>query len=509
MTSPNGPPLLLLVELGNGLAVEQNGAAMVYPPLGLASLASTLRAHFGKRALRVHVLDAALEARDSATLASSIVAEEPWIVGLRALSPTRALLHQVAATLKALRPELPILAGGPAAHASPDLLLSDPHLELVCPGEGEQALISLLEILLPLRNLPRPLPVVPGLLGRTAAGGRLDGGTAILVDPLDLLPPPALEDLNLRAYIGQHAHPALLRPHAFLMTTRGCPCACAYCHQLFGRKVRRRSAGHLLAELTSLRQEHGIEDIVLLDDAFNLDLGEAKHVLATVAKAKLGLRLYFPNGLRGDRVDEELLDLLVAAGTVEVVYALETASPRLQELLGKRLNLEAVQRTIERSAARGLIVGTFFMLGFPGEREEELLATADLAIANLDHLHFPYIAIVRAFRGTRLYTLARELGYPEAMLERHADLALGCWEGIRSEDNFVPVKNLRRAQNRILAAFCEPSRMSRMLTVQRQYFSSDELVLRYRSFLGCSSDESRAFLRRCWPLEPEGVNLLP
>ena len=51
----------------------------------------------------------------------------------------------------------------------------------------------------------------------------------------------------------------------------------------------------------------------------------------------------FPNGLRGDRMDHELIDKLKEAGCYCITYALETASPRLQKKLKKNIDLDKLK----------------------------------------------------------------------------------------------------------------------------------------------------------------------
>jgi radical SAM superfamily enzyme YgiQ (UPF0313 family) len=58
------------------------------------------------------------------------------------------------------------------------------------------------------------------------------------------------------------------------------------------------------------------------------------------------VQLFFPNGLRGDILTAGFIDLMVEAGTVNIDLALETASPRLQKLIAKQLNLEKFEENV-------------------------------------------------------------------------------------------------------------------------------------------------------------------
>ena len=87
-----------------------------------------------------------------------------------------------------------------------------------------------------------------------------------------------------------------------------------------------------------------------------------------------------------ERMDEELIDLMVKAGTHHVFYAIESASPRIQELVHKNLDLERAREIVNLTASRRIVTGTFYMLGFPTETEDEMAATVEYAVSLKNHL---------------------------------------------------------------------------------------------------------------------------
>jgi anaerobic magnesium-protoporphyrin IX monomethyl ester cyclase len=116
------------------------------------------------------------------------------------------------------------------------------------------------------------------------------------------------------------------------------------------------------------------------------------------------MHITFPNGLRFDILDEEGCDALVRAGTYGACVAIETITPRLQELIKKHLRVERAQQAIRWMAGRGVLVRGFFMLGFPTETREEIEATVSYAV-NSD-LAQAYFFDVVPQPGTPLYDLA-------------------------------------------------------------------------------------------------------
>jgi len=116
------------------------------------------------------------------------------------------------------------------------------------------------------------------------------------------------------------------------------------------------------------------------------------------------VHITFPNGLRFDILDEEGCDALVRAGTYGACVAIETITPRLQDLIKKHLRVERAQQAIRWMSDRGVLVRGFFMLGFPTETREEIEATVAYAVNS--ELAQAYFFDVVPQPGTPLYDLA-------------------------------------------------------------------------------------------------------
>ena len=86
------------------------------------------------------------------------------------------------------------------------------------------------------------------------------------------------------------------------------------------------------------------------------------------------MHITFPNGLCFDILDEEGCEALVRAGTYGACVAIATITPRLQELIKKRLKLDRTQQAIRWMADRGVLIRGFFVLGFPTETLDEIEA---------------------------------------------------------------------------------------------------------------------------------------
>ena len=122
-----------------------------------------------------------------------------------------------------------------------------------------------------------------------------------------------------------------------------------YCHDIFGKEVRWRSAEHVLQEIFLLVDKYGVEEFQVVDDIFNLHKPRLKKIFEGLEqRCGVGrLRFCFPNGLRGDILTEDVLETLQRGGTYEITVAIETVTPRLQTLVQKNLDIPKVGRFID------------------------------------------------------------------------------------------------------------------------------------------------------------------
>jgi len=242
---------------------------------------------------------------------------------------------------------------------------------------------------------------VPGLAFRSNGSTQLTPSRPFIED-LDTISLPAYDLLDMDLYSKNiTASPIGRRRNMTIMTTRGCPYQCIYCHNLFGKRFRAKSVDKVLEELVLLVDRYQIKHFEICDDIFNLDRDRMLEICSRIIKEKLDIRLSFPTGLRGDRMDKEMIVALRKAGTVMISYAVESASTRIQKLIKKNLDLEKVNETIKETTRQGIFTHAFFMMGFPTETEAEMNKTINFALRT--KLHTASFFIVTPFKATELW----------------------------------------------------------------------------------------------------------
>ena len=321
------------------------------------------------------------------------------VVGLSVMTPFASMLGPLTQGLRAALPEAFIVVGGPHVSAFEEGALAGNVADAAVAGEGECALEQVIRA----HQEGADLTSIPGLLWRNGGGAitRNPGSTPFIED-LDALPFPAYDLLDVSKYWALPPM-AQLPPHKYLslFSSRGCPCRCIYCHRVFGKRFRAHSPERLVAEIEHYTKVFGVTDIEFLDDIFNFDPKRVLDICDLIAKRNLKLRINFPNAIRTDVLTEEVIDALVGAGLYHSAFALESGSPRMQQFMGKHLDIDKFLRGVRWATDRGVFAHGFTMLGFPTETEEDMQATLDVACNS--RLHTATFFTVIPFPNTELY----------------------------------------------------------------------------------------------------------
>lgn len=373
-------------------------------PLGILMIAAVAR----ERHPDVHVLDMKVEDWTPERACEELAALKPDVVGLSAMTYEAGCLHQVAKLLKQRLPGVVVVAGGPHPSVAAADVLADAAVDFVVRGEGEFTFRDLLDGLEAGRT---EWSECQGLSWRDAAGEVHHEPDRPPPAQLDELPFPAWDLIDHAKY---HTVPrgGVIYAHkefATMFSSRACPWRCTYCHNSYGKTFRDRSAEHVLAEIELLVTKFGVKELVFMDDIFNFKPERAKKIARGIIDKGWKLALTFPNGFRGDILDEELVDLLKQAGMYRCMVAVESAVPRIQKVMKKNLKIDKVERIVDYIARRDVMVHGAFMLGFPSETEDEMQATIDWAARSSFHTAAFFRVI--PFKGTELFQQVEHAGY--------------------------------------------------------------------------------------------------
>jgi len=374
-------------------------------PIGLMYVAAAARASGAVAEIRI--VESSLDCPTDEAFVALLDEVKPDVVGIRCIVFFLEELQRLARLVRA-HCDAAIVVGGPLVEAWKARLFEEvKEVDLAVMGDGEQAFPELLQGGEPADT--------PGILYR-------DGDRVVETQSrpenkdLDGLPMPAYDLVDLGQYQRQLSYAYNHRRQGVLVTSRGCVFSCSFCFRPW-EGMRLRSAASVFQEIEHLYERYQIRDFYIVDDIFNVHLKRALEIFDRIRDARLGIRLYFVNGLRVDTCNEEFVDRAIEAGGVWFTYAVESASEEVQRLIRKGLNLQKAKRIIAYTQRQGVAVNVTTMYGFPGETAEQAQETLDwlgeLPKASL----LPYHFCLRFFPGCDIREQALAAGFSYQQLE--------------------------------------------------------------------------------------------
>lgn len=249
-----------------------------------------------------------------------------------------------------------IICGGP--HITLDginFLKENSEFKFGIIGEAEESLPGLLKAI----NTHLPLEQVRGIVYRSDSAGEicLSERRDFIAD-IDSLPLP---DYSCFDSVGKKIfdYPVL--------TSRGCPYACIYCcvGKVSGMKMRYRSIENVILEIEQAKVRYGFAQFCILDDNFTFDVERAKDFCRLILKDKMNLTWSCPNGIRADRLDEELVSLMKSSGCRYVSIGIESLDEEVYSNIKKQETLEDIKKAIVFLNKYKIKVNGFLLIGLP------------------------------------------------------------------------------------------------------------------------------------------------
>lgn len=420
---------VLLINPTNSVGINSNFFVNLYQPLGMAYVASTLE----KNKIKVKILDALAEGFETENIYGNkkvlglsyddiekkVKQYKPQIIGISTpFSFQAAEAHQMARIAKKADPNIIVVAGGTHATIQPQEILNDKNFDYVIRGEGEYSFLEFVKAIgnrIPVRKLP-------GLSYINKKNELINNPKNPPILELDKLPLPARHLLPMKKYEQASKKGKVIegllsfgKNRTSIITSRGCPFTCTFCsvNQIMTRCWRGRSPKNVIKEIKSCVNKYHIKYFDILDDNFTLDPNRTKEICRLIIKNKLKITWSTPNGIRADRVDDELIKLMKKAGCIQVKVAPESGSQKvLNNIIKKHLDLKKVEEAVTLCKKNRLSVEAFFVIGFPQESEKDIMDTINFG-KKLRKLgcDFCYFFIATPYVGTEMYDNALKNGY--------------------------------------------------------------------------------------------------
>lgn len=283
--------------------------------------------------------------------------EKPHVLGLSVYKGNLPASMFAFKLTRQMHPHIKTIMGG--AVFAQTLALGTPNFEFflektrdyidrLVVGEGEQIFLKFLTGQLPARQ--RVFTITD------SNGENLDISAA---------PIPDFSGLDLDFY-----------PNLATYASRSCPFQCSFCTEtIYWGKYRRKKTGKIAADLTQLYEKHSRQLFLLCDSLLNPILNDLAGEFIDAEPA-----LYWDGYLRVDKHTCNAKNTLYwrRGGFYRARLGVESGSEKILNAMDKKITPEQIKTTISHLADAGIKTTTYWIIGYPGETEEDFQQTLNL-----------------------------------------------------------------------------------------------------------------------------------
>lgn len=258
---------------------------------------------------------------------------------------------------------LPVIVGGPQATALDEKFFRESKCDAVVRYEGELTVLELMNFFL------EEVGALENILGISYLRGD---------EPVTNAERPPIKNLDALPFIDAACY---LEPEKFyrglsIMTGRGCPFRCAFCHEgAHTRAMRFRSVENVLAEIDAFLDVRGDDGhyILFTDDTFTLNGERVKQICAGLAERRKrhNFNFFCEGHVHTLYKNPEMIRDLAAAGCVRIQLGIEAGTAPVLQAYGKNSTPEEIFEVVRlcRDAGIEQVYGNIILSGANFTRE--------------------------------------------------------------------------------------------------------------------------------------------
>ncbi len=290
---------------------------------------------------------------------------EPDLLAFSVVRATSQWAIEVATEVKQ-HLEVPTVFGNIHATSVPEELLAHPCVDFVIRGEGEFAMLDLVQSL----EKGDFDPTIENLSFRENGGIR-DNPLRPLIDDLDSLPFPDKELFLSAGVPFNYGH--------LLISERGCPNACTFCYNNVVKRaygfprnyVRRRSPGNVVAELKWAKEKYGIQVVRMAANNFTSSEEWVEEFAERYAAEKVLVPYWCYTHVRN--LNERTVRALEKSNCYQVEFGIQSLDPEVrQKVLHRTETDEMVESAAKLMMKSKIFTVGDYILGLPRQTTAEL-----------------------------------------------------------------------------------------------------------------------------------------
>lgn len=329
--------------------------------------------------------------------AKRILASGAEVVGFSVWDSNVLLSLEIAQEVKRLNSNLKVIFGGPECFSkwSGNSLIKNECVDLVVYGEAEDTFVEIVDYL----QMTGSVGLHAGTLVKNN-DSVIDWGRRAPVKNLDALPFPDFDGFPLEKYMTREIP---------IIFSRGCPRRCAYC-SLPGTTpaYRWRSAVSIYEEFKYQINKYPHCGSFHCDSAaLNANLKELSKLCDLIIQGGLKIR-WSGFAMVDKQMDAVLLKKMQMAGCCGLNFGIESGSQQVVNKMRKGFHVEDAQTNLRDAHSLGIETVVNFIVGFPGESEDDFVQTLDFIVRNK-----PYISSVGSIAACWISPYSRINEYPE------------------------------------------------------------------------------------------------
>lgn len=271
---------------------------------------------------------------------------------------------KIAEICKKIKPDCIIGLGGPhVSYRDKECFEDSEYIDIVARGEGEWTALDIVRAVSEKSGFEN----IPGITFKNKSGNIIRNQQRPLGDIKEL----PIPDYSLLPddFVRKMA--------VSIVGSRGCAYKCTYCNEslFWGQKVRALPVDAIFEEIKILANKYGNHAVGLEDSMFNMKSRYFFELLDKLASIKLHPGFYILS--RVDSVAEHGFIAMKKARINNLILGVESASEMVLEKMNKKITVRQAEDACKDAVKNGLTVGTFWIIGHPGDNPEEAQITLE------------------------------------------------------------------------------------------------------------------------------------
>jgi len=392
-----------------------------YLPFGLLLIGKSLR----QEGFRTYLIDLRFETINDL----KTVAKDASVLFFGFSMMTGPIIKEtinISKILKAIRPEIPIVVGGPHPTILPEQTLSNPLIDIVCIGEGENTSVEIAKSLQTQTSLEK----ICGIGFKKNNIPKLTNNRNNIYDFKNY----ASYDLSTIP-IDRYTFLNKGKKSVHIITSRGCPFRCTFCWNVIycKRKYRSWNVEKIKQEIQPLINS-GVKRIIFWESF----LGSKKRIIEIAQLMKqLNLSWAIEDGFHVKAHNsEKIFSALSMSNCDSVAFGAESGNQDILNFLKKDITIENITDAAKNTKKYNLGARFQWIMGLPTQNRNKAIETLDLIneINSINPLSAHTIEMFVPYPGSEIYDYVISSGWnPPTKLED--------WSFFRSQMNNINKKD--------------------------------------------------------------------